>query len=65
MIIFFYIGIAILAVANIGGIGYGLFLWGGTGMAFGAAAWMAFKFWIMWISVGIVSLFSGLIFGTK
>ena len=53
------IGFIMLAVANIGGLGYGLYLWGGTGMAFGLAAWTAFKFWFIWVILGIISVFTG------
>ena len=35
-------------------IGYGLYLWGGTGLALGVAAWSAFK-------VFLILLFGGLI----
>jgi hypothetical protein len=54
------IGVIMLAVGNIGGIGYGLYLWGGTGMELGLAAWTAFKFWLTWGIIGLVSFFSGL-----
>jgi len=57
--IFFILGIIMLAIANIGGIGYGLYLWGGTGMAFALAAWTAFRFWLIWIGLGLVSLAIG------
>ena len=48
------LGLISMAFANIGSIGYGLYLWGGTGMAFGAAAWAAFKIWMIAMVVGIV-----------
>lgn len=35
-----------LAVANVGGIGYGFF---------GLAAWTAFKFWAIWVAVGLAT----------
>ena len=59
------LGIIILVFANVGSIGYGLYLWGGTGMAFGLAVWTAFKVWMIWVSAGMVSLGVGVIFGTK
>jgi hypothetical protein len=60
----FIIGGLMLMIANVGGIGYGLYLWGGTGMAFSLAAWTAFKFWMIWVALGLASiLFS--IFRTK
>jgi len=46
-------------LANIGGIGYGLYLWGGTGMVIGLAAWTAFKFWLLWVILGVTSVFIG------
>ena len=52
--IFGIIGIIILALANISAVGYGLYLWGGTGMAFGLAAWTAFKWWIVGIVTSLV-----------
>jgi len=52
--IFGIIGMIILALANISAVGYGLYLWGGTGMAFGLAAWTAFKWWIVGIVTGLV-----------
>ena len=59
-IVILIIGAVLLAVANIGGIGYGLYLWGGTGMEFSAAAWTAFKFWLLWCVTGLVMFFTGL-----
>jgi hypothetical protein len=63
MKIMFVIGAIMLFVANIGGVGYGLYLWGGTGMAFGLAVWTAFKFWIIWIVMAfvflVISFFTG------
>jgi len=54
------IGIIILALANIGGIGYGLYLWGGTGMAFSLAAWTAFKAWMIGVAIGLALFLSGM-----
>ena len=58
------LGIITMALANVGGIGYGLYLWGGTGMAFGAAAWAAFKIWVMAIFGGLFAFVVG-VAGTK
>jgi len=55
------IGIFMLVFANIGGIGYGLYLWGGTGMAFGLAAWTAFKFWVLWVFIGLVFFITSIV----
>ena len=55
------IGIFMLVFANIGGIGYGLYLWGGTGMAFGLAAWTAFKFWALWVFIGLVFFITSIV----
>ena len=44
--IFMVIGVVLLISANIIGIGYGLYLWGGEGLAFGLAVWTAFKLWL-------------------
>ena len=52
--IFGIIGMIIISLANVGAIGYGLYLWGGTGMALGLAVWTAFKFWIAGIVIGLV-----------
>ena len=59
------VGFVMLALANFGGLGYGLYLWGGTGMAIGLAAWTAFKFWVLWMVLGIVSfIIGGFMFST-
>ena len=52
--IFGIIGMIIISLANVSAIGYGLYLWGGTGMALGLAVWTAFKFWIAGIVIGLV-----------
>jgi len=54
------IGMFMLVFANVGGIGYVLYLWGGTGMAFGLAAWTAFKFWVLWSFVGAAIFIAGI-----
>jgi len=53
------LGLISMAFANIGSIGYGLYLWGGTGMAFGAAAWAAFKVWLVVIFGGLFTFVIG------
>lgn len=37
-------------------IGYGLYLWGGVGLAFGVAAWSAFKLFLTLLFGGLVVL---------
>ena len=39
-------------------IGYGLYLWGGVGLALGVAAWSAFKLFIIMLFGGLVVFFS-------
>jgi hypothetical protein len=58
------IGIFIGSLANIIGLGYLLYLWGGEGLAFGLAAWSAFKVWISIIIMAIVTVLIGAILGT-
>ena len=53
------IGIALLALSNIVGIGYFLYLWGALSMAFGMAAWTAFKVWISIMAVGFTLFIGG------
>ena len=36
-------------------IGYGLYLWGGAGLAFGAAAWSAFKLFLILLFGGLAT----------
>lgn len=36
-------------------IGYGLYLWGGTGLAFGVAAWSAFKLLLILLFGGLIT----------
>ena len=36
-------------------IGYGLYLWGGTGLAFGVAAWSAFKLFLILLFGGLIT----------
>ena len=46
-----------LGLATIGSIIYFLYLWGGTGVAIGAAAWGGAKAWLMTIAVGVPTAF--------
>jgi membrane protein implicated in regulation of membrane protease activity len=54
---FLVIGGIMLLIANISSIGYVLYLWSGTGMAFELTVWTAFKFWIYWMLWLFFSLF--------
>ena len=36
-------------------IGYGLYLWGGAGLAFGVAAWSAFKLFLILLFGGLIT----------
>ena len=36
-------------------IGYGLYLWGGVGLAFGVAAWSAFKLFLILLFGGLTT----------
>lgn len=36
-------------------IGYGLYLWGGTGLALGVAAWSAFKLFLILLFGGLIT----------
>lgn len=57
------LGYALLALAFITGLGYGLYLMGVAGMAFGPAAWGGFVLWLKMFVGGIVALISGFIIG--
>ena len=57
------IGIILGVTANIIGIGYGLYLWGGEGLAFGLAVWTAFKLWVGIILTALVAIAFGAMFG--
>lgn len=46
--------------ANIGAVGYGLYLWGSVGMTFAASTWTAFVLWLKLMGVSIVSFFGAL-----
>ena len=55
------IGYIVLVCAQAFGIGFFLYEWGASGMEIGAAAWSAFKAWLVWMGVG----FMGLLYGFK
>ncbi len=48
------VGIILLAFAQIGGIGYFLYLWGNLGVAVGTAAWIGFKLWAGSLLIGVI-----------
>jgi len=52
--IMFLVSLVLLAFGNIASIGYGLYLWGGVGIAFSAALWGAFKVWLCFMIVSFV-----------
>jgi hypothetical protein len=60
MRLFMILAIVLFVLANVTGIGYGLYLWGGVGLAFSVAAWSAFKVWITMVLVGFVSMMIGM-----
>lgn len=41
--------------ANIGAIGYGLYLWGSVGLTFATSAWTAFVLWLKLMGIAFVS----------
>lgn len=47
------ISLLALGLATIGSIIYFLYLWGGTGVTIGAAAWGGAKAWLMTIAIGV------------
>lgn len=58
-------GIIMLMFGNLGGIGYFLYQWGGANVAIGLAAWAAFKFWMLWVGIGMISFLSGMLIKIK
>lgn len=46
MVPIFYLSVIIMVLAQISGIGYGLYLWGGLGMEFGSSVWSGFLLWL-------------------
>lgn len=60
-------GITIIAgmLAQIAGIGYGLYLWGGVGLEFSVSAWSGFKVWMSFMGTAIISLISYFYFRLK
>jgi len=55
------IGLFVMGLAQVGAIGYFLYLWGGTGMAIGASAWAGFVFWLKIMGVGFLTFIVGII----
>jgi hypothetical protein len=55
------IGLVVLGLANVVGIGYGLYLWGSVGNPLGVAAWTAFVLWLKMIAVGLVLFITWLV----
>lgn len=51
-----------LILANVAGVGYGLYLWGGEGLEFSTSAWEGFKLWAKLIIGGLLSLFASTFF---
>lgn len=47
------IALAALGLATIGSMIYFLYLWGGTGVTIGVAAWGGAKAWLMTVGIGI------------
>ena len=60
--IFIIIGIILGITANIICISYGLYLWGGEGLAFGLAVWTAFKLWLNIILAALATIAFGIMF---
>ncbi len=56
----FIVGIIILSLVTMGSLGYGLYLWGGVGLALPVAAWSAFKLYMIGSAIGLVSLLLGI-----
>jgi hypothetical protein len=50
-----------MALAFVSGIGYGLYLLGVAGVAFGPAAWSGFVLWAKMFFGGLVGVFVGLV----
>jgi len=60
--LFLTIGVLLGVLANVTSIGYGLYLWGGEGVAFGLALWTAFKLWISIVLTALLAIIFGLFF---
>lgn len=52
-VIIYIAAIIALALDTISTIVYFIYLWGGAGVAIGAAAWEAVKFWLLIVGIGI------------
>ena len=48
------LGVIVLALTNVGSVGYGLYLWASVGLAFKTAVWKAFLVWVKLIVIGLV-----------
>lgn len=57
------IGLVVLAFATIGSVGYGLYLWGGIGIAFSVSVWTAFVVWLKAVGSGLLLVSIGLLMG--
>lgn len=64
-IIFLWAGIACMAFSTLGSIGYGLYLWGGTGVAFSTSCWLAFTVWLKTVGIGVISFIICYVIGYK
>lgn len=53
------IGSIVLVFSTVGSIGYGLYVWGGTGIPFAESAWTAFVLWMKLAGGGLVSTLIG------
>lgn len=59
------IGYLCMALTTISGVGYGLYLLGAVGLAFGPAAWSGFVLFLKMFGGGLVSLLVGSIMAVK
>ena len=53
LVVLAVIGLIIAGLANVIGVGYGLYLWASVGMLFKTALWKAFVVWMYMIFGGI------------
>lgn len=58
-VILIFVGYLAMVLATLSGIGYGLYLMGVVGLAFGPAAWGGFVLFMKLFFGGLVSLFVG------
>jgi len=59
-LILMVVGYALIALATISGIGYGLYNWGSVGLELGASAWLGFVLFAKMFGGGLVSLLFGI-----